>query len=75
MERKLQVCLPCAARTKVGIRRKADLQTFEVGIRFHTVAADIMGVHGLTDYFTKNAVTLSLVQTKAYDVAKAILEN
>ena len=87
VERKLQVCLPCAARNKGKKRRKADLQTFGVSIRFHTVAADIMGpvtrekatgakyVLALTDYFTKYVVTVPLVQTEAKDVAKTIVEN
>ena len=81
VERKLQVYLSCAAQTKGGKRRKADLQSFEVGIRFHTGAADFEGpvtrakatgakyVLALTDYFTKYVVTVPLIQTEAKDVA------
>ena len=70
-----------------GKRPTDDRQTFEVGIRSHTIAADIMGpvtrakatgakyVLSLTDYFTKYVVTVPLVQTEAKDVAKAIVEN
>ena len=71
----------------MGNRRKADLQTSEVGIRFHTVAANIKGtvkqakatgakyVLTLTNYFTKHVVTVPLVQTEAKSVAEAIVEN
>ena len=58
-------------------RRKADLQPFEVGIRFHTVEADIMVRWHEQWQRVKSIflVTVPSVQTEAKDVAKAIVEN
>ena len=77
MERKLLVCLPCAARTNGGKRRKADLQPFQVEIRFHTVEADIMVRWHEQWQRVKSIflVTVPSVQTETKEVAKAIVEN
>ena len=86
IEKKLSWCLPCAARTTAGRQRTAELSPFKVGIRFHTVAADILGpvtlaarsrakyILVMTDLFTKYAISVPLVVTEAKDVAKEIVE-
>ena len=54
VEKRISWCLPFAARTTAGNfqllpagnslkKRTAQLKPFKVGIRFHTVAADILG--------------------------------
>ena len=43
LRKKLSWCLPCATRTTAGRQRTAELSPFKVGIRFHTVTADILG--------------------------------
>ena len=87
IENKLSWCLPCAVRTTAGRQRTAELSPFKVGIRFHTVAADILGpvtlaarsrakyILVMTDLFTKYAISVSLVVTEAKDVAKETVER
>ena len=72
VERYIEVCKPCAARRTQGMKLVAELKPFIVGIRFHKVAADILGPvtltkdtsfkYGLvmTDLFTKYVVTVPL---------------
>ena len=87
VEKKLAWCLPCAARTTVGRKRIGGLVPFKVGIRFHTVAADILSpvtmanetrakhILVMTDLFTKYVVSVPLKGTEAPDVAKEIVES
>ena len=87
IEKGLLWCLPCAARTTAGRKRVAGLQPFKVGIRFHKVAADILGpvtmakaskakhILVITDMFTKFVVSTPLVGTESEDVAQAIVEK
>ena len=87
IEKRLLWCLPCAARTTAGRKRVAGLQPFKVGIRFHKVAADILGpvtmakaskakhILVITDMFTKFVVSTPLVGTESEDVARAIVEK
>ena len=87
LEKRLLWCLPCAARTTAGKKRTAALQPFKVGVRFNTVAADILGpvttatqsrakyILAMTDLFTKFVVTVPLVRTESADVALAIVNN
>ena len=65
VEKKVQWCLTCAARSTGGKERVGGLVPFKVGFRFNTVAADILGsvtlaartrakhILVLTDLFTK----------------------
>ena len=87
VEKKLAWCLPCAARTTAGRKRIEGLVPFKVGIRFHMVAADILGtvtmanetrakhILVMTDLFTKYVVSVPLKGTEAPDVAKDIVES
>ena len=87
IERKCEHCKVCQARSTSGKKRKAPLQTINVGIRFSKVAADILGpvtkaknsgakyILALTDYFTKYVVCVPLASMTAEDVARAIVEN
>ena len=87
IEKKFSWCLPCAARTTAGRQYTAELSPFKVGIRFHTVAADILGpvtlaarsrakyILVMTDLFTKYAISVPLVVTEAKDVAKEMAES
>ena len=86
-EKKLAWCLPCAAWTTAGRRRIGGLVPFKVGIRFHIVAADILGpvtmanetrakhILVMTDFFTKYVVSVPLNGTEALDAAKEIVES
>ena len=85
VEKRISWCVPCAARSVAGKKNIAELQPRKVGIRFHTVAADILGpvtkatktgakyILAMTDCFTKFVVTVPLVKTEAQDVAEAIV--
>ena len=87
VEKKIQWCLTCAARSTGGKKRVAGLVPFKVGIRFSTVAADILGpvttaaksrakhILVMTDLFTKFAVAVPLVSTDSAEVAREIVEN
>ena len=87
MEKKVQWCLTCAARSTGGKKRVAGLIIFQVGIRFSTVAADILGpvtlatrtrakhILVMTDLFTKYAVAVSLVSTDSAEVARELVEH
>ena len=87
VEKKVQWCLTYAARSTGGRKRVAGLVPFKVGIRFNTVAADILGpvtlatrtrakhILVITDLFTKYAVAVPLVSTDSAEVAREIVEN
>ena len=87
VEQKCENCILCQARSTAGKKRKAPLQTINVGIRFSKVAADILGpvtraktsganyILVLTDFFTKYVVCVPLERTTAEDAARAIVEN
>ena len=87
VEKKIQWCLTCAARSTGGKKRVAGLVPFKVGIRFNTLAADILGpvtlaaksrakhILVMTDLFTKYAISVPLVSTDSAEVAREIVEN
>ena len=88
VERKVQWCLSQAAHNVSGKRKRAAVQApFDPGIRFNTVAVDVLGpmtmasqtkakhVLVMTDMFTMYAITVPLVSTDAADVAQAIVEH
>ena len=87
VEKKVQWCLTCAARSTGGKKRVAGLIPFQVGTRFSTVAADILGpvtlatrtrakhILVMTDLFTKYAVAVPLVSTDSAEVARKILKH
>ena len=87
VEKKVQWCLTCAARSTGGKKRVAGLIPFKMGIRFTTVAADILGpvtlatrtrvkhVLVMTDLFTKYAVAVPPVSTDSAEVAREIVEH
>ena len=88
VERKVQWCLSQAAQSASGKRKRAAVQApFDPGIRFSTMAVDILGpmtmatssrakhVLVLTDLFTMYAIAVPLVSTDASDVAQAIVEH
>ena len=68
-------------------KRVAGLVPFKVGIRFNTLAADILGpvtfaaksrakhISVMTDLFTKYAIAVPLVSTDSAEVAREIVEN
>ena len=86
LRKKLFWSLPCAARTTADRQRTAELSPFKVVIRFHTVAADILGpvtlaarsrakyIFVMTDLFTKYAISVPLAVTEAKDVEKEIVQ-
>ena len=86
VEKKVQWCLTCAARSTGGKKRVAGLIIFQVGIRFSTVAADILGpvtlatrtrakhILVMADLFAKYAVAVSLVSTDSAEVARELVE-
>ena len=86
VEKKLARCLPCAALTTAGRKRIGGLVPFKIGIRFLTVAADILDpvtmanetwakhILVMTDLFTKYVLSVPLKGTEAPDVAKEIVE-
>ena len=85
VEKRISWFEPCAARSVAGKTSIAQLQPRKVGIRFHTVAADILGqvtraaktgamyILAMTDCFTMFVVTVPLLKTEAQDVAEAIV--
>ena len=87
VEKKVELCIPCAARRTAGKRRTAELQPMQVGTRFNTVAADILGpvtkggktkckyVLAMTDLFTKYVKTVPLKDLDAKEVANSLVEN
>ena len=87
VEKKLDWCLTCAARTTAGRKRIGGLVPFKVEIRFHTFAADILGpvtmadktrakhILVLTDLLTKYVVSVPLKGTEAPDLAKETVES
>ena len=88
VERKVQWCLRQTAQSASGKRKRAAVQAaFDPGIRFNTMAVDILGpmtmvtrtrakhVLVMTDIFTLYAIAVSLVSTDASDVAQAIVEH
>ena len=88
VERKVQWCLSQGAHNVSGKRKRAAVQApFDPGIRFNTVAVDVLGpmtmatqtkarhVLVMTDLFTMYAITVPLVSTDASDVAQAIVEH
>ena len=87
VEKKIQWCLTCAARSTGEKKRVAGLVPFKVGIRFNTLAADILGpvtlaansrakhILVMTDLFTKYAIAVPLVSTDSAEVAREIVEN
>ena len=87
VERKLVWCQLCAARTTAGRKNIEGLVPFNVEIRFHAVAAYILGpvtmgsdrrakqILVMTDLFTKYVASVPLTGTRALDVAKKIVEN
>ena len=88
VERKVQWCLRQAAQSASGKRKRAAVQApFDPGIRFSTMAVDILGpttmatrtrarhVLVMTDMFTMYAIAVPLVSTDASDVAQAIVEH
>ena len=87
IERICENCTLCQARSTVGKKRIAPLQTINVWIRFSNVAADILGpltrakasgakyIIVLTYYFTKYVVCVPLDRTTAENVPSAIVEN
>ena len=86
IELKCESCLVCQARSTAGKKRKAPLQTIDVGIRLNMIASDILGpitktkptgykyIFVLTDFFKKYVVSLALQSTTAEAVAKALVE-
>ena len=82
VEKKVQRCLTCAARSTGGKKRVAGLVPFKVGIRFNTMAADILGpvtlatrtrakhILVMTDLFNKYVVSVPLVSTESAEVAR-----
>ena len=87
IERKCENCLTCQSRYTAGKKRKAPLQTINVGICFNKIAADILGpvtntkiggykyILVLTDCFTKFVVSLPLQNTTVEAVARAIVDK
>ena len=87
IELKCESCLVCQARSTAGKKRRAPLQTIDVGIRFNKIAADILGpvtktkptgykyILVLADFFTKYVVSVPLQSTTAEAVAKALVEH
>ena len=88
VERKVQWCLSQAAHSASGKRKRAAVQApFDPGIRFSTMAVDILGlmmmatrtrakhVLAMTDMFTMYAFAVPLVSTDTSDVAQAIVEH
>ena len=85
VEKKIQWCLTCAARSTGEKKRVAGLVPFKVGIRFSTLAADILGpvtlvakscakhILVMTDLFTKYAIAVPLVSTDSAEVAREIV--
>ena len=85
VEKRISWCVPCAARSVAGKKNVAEIQPRKAGIRFHTLAADILGpvtkatktgakyILAMTDCFTKFVVTVPLVKTEAQDMAEAIV--
>ena len=75
IERKCENSLTSQSQSTAGKKRKAPLQTINVGVRFNKFAADILGsvtktkiggykyIIVLTDYFTKFVVSTSLQNT------------
>lgn len=86
IENKCRTCEPCAAR-RAGKFLRAELQPIIVGMRFHKVAADILGpvtkaktsgakfILVFTDYFTKYVVTVPLNGMTAEEVALAFVQH
>ena len=88
MSKKVQWCLSPAVQRASGKRKRAAVPApFDPGIRFSTIAEDILGpmtiatqtrakhVLVLTDMFTMYAMAVPLVSTDASDVAQAIVEH
>ena len=88
VQRKVQWGLRQAAQSASGKRKRAAVQApFDPGIRFSTMAVDILGpmtmvtrtrakhVLVMTDMFTMYAIAVPLVSTDASDVAQAIVEH
>ena len=88
VERKAIWCLNRAHQSTEEKQKRAVFQApFDPGIRFSTVAVDIMGpvtratstgakhVLLMTDLFTMYAITAPLVSTNSADVAGEIVEN
>ena len=88
VEIKVQWCLSQAAHSASGKRKRAAVQApFDPGIRFSTMAVDILGpmtmatrtrakhVLVVTDLFKMYAIAVPLVSTNASDVGQAILEH
>ena len=88
VERKVQWCLSQAAHSASGKRKRAAVQApFDPGIRFSTMAVDILGpmmmatrtrakhVLVMKDMFTMYAFAVPLVSTDTSDVAQAIVEH
>ena len=86
--KKVQWCLSQAAQSVSGKRKRAAVQApFDPGIRFSTMAVDILGpmtmatrtrakhVLVMTDIFTMYAIAVPLVSTDASDVAQANVEH
>ena len=87
VEKHIANCDRCAVRYTVGIKRKAELQTFSVHGAFRTMAADILGpvtlarksraryILVMSDLFTKHDVTVALQDMTAATVANAIIDE
>ena len=87
IEKKVELCLPCAARRTAGKQRVAELMPMQIGTRFNTVAADILGpvtkgvktkskyVLAMTDLFTKFVVAVPLKDITAQCVASELVEH
>ena len=88
VERKANWCLSCAhQKTEGKQKRGAGQAPFDPGIRFTTMAVDILGpvtmatstgakhVLVMTDLFTMYAITVTLVTTDSADVAREIVKN
>ena len=88
VERKVKWCLSQAAQSASEKRKRAAVQTpFDPGIRFSTLAVDILGpmtmatwtrakhVLVMTDMFTMYAIAVPLASIDASDVAQAIVEH
>ena len=87
IELKCEGYLVCQARSTAGKKRKAPLQTTDVGIRFNKIRADILGpvtktkptgykyILVIADFFTKYVVSVPLQSTTAEAVAKALVEH
>ena len=88
VERKANWCLSRAHQSTEGKQKLAAGQApFDPGIRFTTVAVDILGpvtmatstgakhVLVLTDLFTMYAIAVPLVTTDSADMAREIMEN